>query len=392
MPEKLQGDVPGDLNRRTFLNSGIAAAGVWSSGLAGRAIALPKLRPARHCIWLMLTGAPGHIDTWDLKPAAPAEFRGPLRPIATSVPGLEICEHFPQLACLADRLALVRGMNHPGPALHETGWRYALTGDDFDPPQARPYAGSLLSRHAPAIGNGPTSVILPGRYVELGVNRWTGEFAADLGSRHEAWQPGDRLHTASPVTQARLAKDMNLADEPAALRDRYGRHELGESCLRARRLVESGVRWTQINHFRSVSGGLSWDMHAGALRLCTSFDDYAQVLCPQLDQALSALLIDLESRGLLAETVVAVVAEMGRSPRLNERGGREHHTAAWTNLLAGGPIAGGRVIGATDRLGAEVIDRPTSPGEFLASVMHALGLSPAEASFGGALPVTELFS
>jgi uncharacterized protein (DUF1501 family) len=185
---------------------------------------------------------------------------------------------------------------------------------------------------------------------------------------------------------------MRLADEPAAMRDRYGRHELGENCLRARRLLESGVRWTQVNHFRSVSDGLSWDMHAGPQRLCTGFDDYAQVLCPQLDQALSALLIDLESRGLLAETVVAVVAEMGRSPKLNERGGRDHHTGAWTNLLAGGPIAGGRVIGATDRWGAEVIDRPASPGEFLASALHALGLAPAEASFCGARPIAELFS
>ncbi|HEY5315924.1 MAG TPA: DUF1501 domain-containing protein, partial [Pirellulales bacterium] len=348
--------------------------------------------PARHCIWLMLTGAPGHVDTWDPKPAASSEYRGPFRPIATCVPGLDICEHFPRLAGLADRLALVRGMSHPGPALHETGWRYALTGDDFEPPQGRPYAGSLLSRHALVIADGPTSVILPGRYLELGINRWTGEFAAELGTRHEAWEPGKRLPHAGPVSSARLAKDLNLADEPAALRDRYGRHELGENCLRARRLVESGLRWTQINHFRSVSGGLSWDMHAGAQRLCTTFDDYAQVLCPQLDQALSALLIDLESRGLLAETVVAVVAEMGRSPQLNARGGREHHTAAWTNLLAGGPIGGGRVIGATDRLGAEIIDRPTSPGEFLASTLHALGLSPAETGLGRARPIAELFS
>jgi hypothetical protein len=398
MPDPLNRNLAGRVERRDFLASTLALA---AAGVPRAALDLPlqlPARAARNCIWLMLTGAPGHIDTWDPKPAAPAEVRGKFRPIASCAPGLEFCEHLPRLARLADRLALVRGMHHAGPALHETGWRHAVTGDDFDPPQARPYAGSVFARLSPsAIADCPTtheyptSVILPGRFSELGANRWTGEFAADLGSEYEPWVPGERGKTISRSAARKLARATNLEEEPPALRDLYGRHELGENCLRARRLIESGVRWVQVNHFGGVSTGLSWDMHAGEQRLPTSFDDYAQVLCPQLDQALSALLIDLESRGLLAETLLPVAAEMGRSPRLNARGGRGHHTAAWTNVLAGGPVVGGRVIGATDRLGAEVVDRPASPGDFLASVFHALGLAAADANLAGARPIGELF-
>lgn len=385
------------LSRRQFLHAG---AGLTGLGLAAATVnparAAASREPPGNCIMLLLVGSPGHLDTWDPKPDAPADIRGPFRPIATRLPGIAISEHFPRLARLADRLALVRSMYHDGPALHETGQRHALTGDDFEPHAPRPYFGSALSWLG-AAGPVPAAVILPGLLGDTGAGPHHGQTAAHLGAAHQPQLPCQASGLAPPP----IRRAIEVQREPPAVRRFYGDHPLGRWCLAARRLVECGVRSVTINHFTTVFDGLSWDMHASGPRLGTTFDDYRRTLCPQLDQALSALLVDLEARGLLAQTVVPVVSEMGRGPRINARGGRDHHTGVWTNLLAGGRIRGGRVVGASDRRGAAPAERPVRPAEFLASIYHAMGIDPRHTLIPGAdgrqvplvdaEPIAELF-
>lgn len=363
----------GQLSRREFVQASAA------SGLCLAARPSLRLRPARACITLFLVGSPGQLDTWDMKPEAPAEIRGPFRPIATNAPGIEICEHFPQMARLADRFALVRSLHHAGPPLHETGQRLQMTGRDFGPLDEAPYMGSVIARMLGRQNGMPAAVLLPGPIGDTGAGRLHGQAAGPLGAEHEPWFPGVPTsvgRSATPDVSSALAEAFDLSNEPAALCERYGRHGLGRNCLRARRLIERGVRHVAINQFPTVFGALSWDMHANGGSLNASLADYRRVLCPQFDQAFSALLLDLEARGLLGETIVPVLSEMGRTPRLNARGGRDHFPGVWTNLIAGGPIRGGQAIGASDRFGSEPKDRPVSPAEMLATIYRAMGIEP----------------
>jgi uncharacterized protein (DUF1501 family) len=170
----------------------------------------------------------------------------------------------------------------------------------------------------------------------------------------------------------------------------------------ARRLVEHGCRYVTVNHFDTVFNLSCWDMHADGGGLNNTYADYENMLCPQFDQAFTALVGDLESRGLLDETVICVLSEMGRTPRLNGRGGRDHYIEAWTNFLVGGNIRGGQAIGATDKHGTRPIDRPVTPPEMLASIYHAMGIDLDTTMLPGpgsrpirlieAEPIRELFS
>ncbi len=359
-------NVETELTRREFVYTGAAAA-LSLPALSAR-IGAPQ--PAQSCIMILLVGSPGQLDTWDMKPAAPAQIRGPFRPISTNVPGIEICEHFPQMARLADRYALVRSLHHAGPPLHESGQRLLLTGQDFGPGDEQPYCGSVIAKVLGSHNDLPTAVLLPGPLGDTGAGGLHGQTSAHLGASYEPWSPG----AAPRAVSASLAQAFDLDAEPAALRDRYGFHSLGRYCLIARRLVERGVRHVLINQFSTVFDSLSWDMHANGGKLNVSLADYRRVLCPQFDQAFSALILDLEVRGLLSQTIVPVLSEMGRSPKLNSRGGRDHHPGVWTNLIAGGPIRGGQVIGSSDRHGGEPHDRPVAPAEMLATIYHAMGI------------------
>jgi uncharacterized protein (DUF1501 family) len=176
------------------------------------------------------------------------------------------------------------------------------------------------------------------------------------------------------LTSPEAKKAFNLNEESPKLRDRYGRNTFGQSCLMARRLIERGTRFVTVNQFDTVFGISCWDMHADGNSLNNTYADYEHVLCPQFDLAFTALMEDLEQRGLLEETVVAVISEFGRTPKLNARGGRDHYPAAWTNFLAGGPIRGGRVIGSTDKMGAAPHDRPVTPPQVVASIYQAMGI------------------
>ena len=417
------------VTRRSFLQAG-------SAGLAGLSLPMALSLEAagavdaskaeiRNCITIFLVGSPGHLDTWDMKPEAPAEIRGKFKPIDTNVSGIQICEHFPLMARMMDKVALIRSLHHKTGATHENGQRWMMTGHDFNPDSVKPHCGSVISRMFGNRGTLPAAVVLPGKIGNTGAGPFHGQSAGFLGSAHEPFFLGAdpaksdfRVADLSPPagqTEFRLnsrrellrqvdevqrhaetnsamgrdtayARAFNLLTSPEAkqafelaqesdkTRDRYGRNTLGQSCLMARRLVERGCRHVTVNHFDTVFSISCWDMHADGGGLNNTYDDYEQLLCPQFDWAFTALIEDLSQRGLLDNTVVCVLSEMGRTPNLNPRGGRDHHPGAWTNFMVGGPIRGGQVIGSTDKTGSRPLNNPIEPPQILASIYHAMGI------------------
>jgi len=400
----------------------------------------PARRRARSCIYLFLWGGPPQQDLWDLKPEAPDGIRSQFRPIHTRVPGIQICDQMPRLARLMDKVAIVRSVTHAS-NVHEPSVYHMLTGrQDMTltvPRNQRrrthfPFFGSVLSTFTEP-GAMPPAVTVPRPIGHNGVT-YAGTYAGWLGPQHDPMEPreapqsgqqpshavalpadvdatrlqarrgllglveaqqraGDLGRTTSSlggfydqafrmVSSGAAKRAFNLALEPPAMRDRYGRNEYGESFLLARRLVEAGVRlvsviWMYIFPDGRVSN--VWDNHAGygIHGARTGFDLLRSPVCiPPLDQALSALLEDLAVRGLLEETLVAAVGEFGRTPRINNDGGRDHWGACQSALIAGGGIRGGQIYGASDRLAAYVSECPVSPADLLATIYHAFGLSP----------------
>ena len=443
--------------RRSFLQVGAAAmAGLtlpnWLSLQASGAVDEKKAK-IRNCITIFLVGSPGHLDTWDMKPDAPEDIRGKFKPISTSVPGVQICEHFPRMARMMDRVALIRSLHYSTGASHENGQRWMMTGHDFDASNKQPHMGSVISKVYGSRGDLPASIILPDGIGNTGTTTPHGQESAFLGSAHQPFILGSDparsdfkvadLETPSGQSELRLEarrkllhelddaqrhaettgtlerdtayarafnlltspdtkKAFDLNEEPVKLRDRYGRNTFGQSCLMARRLIERGTRFVTVNQFDTVFGISCWDMHADGNSLNNTYADYEHVLCPQFDLAFTALLEDLQQRGLLEETVIAVISEFGRTPKINARGGRDHYPSAWTNFLAGGPIRGGRVIGSTDKIGAAPHDRPVEPPQVVASIYQAMGIDLETTMLPGpggrpirlidAEPIHELFS
>ena len=427
-------------SRREFLRigGGLAVAGYTLEGLRElRAGAAASRGSAKSCILLYLLGGPPHQDMFDLKPNAPAEVRGPFQPIPTVVPGLEVCEHLPRLAGLADRYSLVRSVSHHN-SNHTPMIYYTLTGretaqplvdNDVRPPQQSdfPHMGSILASLCPAPTALPGFVSLPEVAVR---SSQTGEFqrtrmplrgggAGFLGSRHEALavngEPGSPAAVPSLVLPGEVASDrferrvsllsllddhgpnspslgrsreihqqavtltgaansgrlpvFSLEGEPPALRERYGRHRLGQTMLLARRLAEAGVPMIAI-HFNEMTRCDGWDLHG------KNFDALQTELLPMVDQSLSALLEDLDQRGLLDQTLVACYGEFGRTPKINGNAGRDHWGDCSTTFLAGGGIQPGRVIGASDKLAAFPATEPIDPVDIHATMYHCLGLNP----------------
>lgn len=419
----------GGVTRRSFLTAGAA-------GLAG--LSLPTLLDIdragavdysrsriKNCITIFLVGSPGHVDTWDMKPDAPDDVRGKFKPIGTNVSGVQICEHFPLMARMMDKVALIRSLYYTTGASHENGQRWMMTGHDFSPNNMQPHCGSVVSRVFGPRGDLPASIILPGKIGNTGAGPLHGQSGAFLGSAHEPFflgadpaSPDFKVANLTPPpdqaearvsarrnlltqldglqrrTESRSTQELdssynrafNLLTSPTTkmafelqhesdkVRDRYGRNTFGQSCLMARRLIESGTRCVTVNHFDTVFGQTCWDMHADGGGLNNTYLDYERHLCPQFDWAFTALIQDLEQRGMLQETVVAVLSEFGRTPKLNPRGGRDHYPAAWTNFLCGGNIRGGQVIGSTDKIGAAPHDYPLEPPRVLASIYHGMGI------------------
>ena len=416
--------------RRSFLQVGTAGLAGLSLPNLIRSEAAGAMEPSkvgiRNCITLFLVGEPGHLDTWDMKPEAPAEIRGKFRPIATNVPGIDICEHFPLMARMMDKVALIRSLHHTTGATHENGQRWMMTGHEFNADSIKPHSGSVISRVFGPQSELPANIILPGKIGNTGAGPLHGQSAGFVGSAHEPFflgadpaSPDFKVGDLEPPQgfasgrsderrsllrqidglQARVQTDatqlydsayarafdlltspksrdaFEITKEPDSVRDRYGRNTFGQSCLLARRLIESGSRYVTVNHFDTVFNLACWDMHADGGGLNNTYLDYERHLCPQFDWAFTALIEDLEQRGLLENTVVAVLSSMGRTPQLNARGGRDHWPQAWTNFMCGGSIKGGQVIGSTDKTGSAPADNPVQPPQILASIYHAMGIN-----------------
>ena len=396
--------------RRHFLKIGTLGAGLsLSQFLRLRATAgeSSQKRYGRSAILVFLKGGPSHLDTFDMKPDAPAEYRGEFRPIKTSVPGLEICEHLPLLAKCAHRYALVRGISH-NLAAHNLGTEYLLTGNRPSPLVKHPVFGSVVSKELPAPPDVPPFVAIdrePGGPGYLGVRYGplnTGEkphpnrpfnvrgvtfddglgitnlvrrhaLAKDLDTAFSGLERYDDQVAALDqfsqqayqiITSARTREAFDLSNEAEKTLARYGEHETGRSLLLASRLIEAGVRFVTV----VVDG---WDTHQG------NFTSLKRQLLPRLDQGLSALYQNLESKGMLESTAVLVTGEFGRTPKVNGNAGRDHWPRAMFSLMAGGNVLGGHVAGASDAKGEEPNGDGFTPDDVAASFYHNIGISPS---------------
>jgi hypothetical protein len=445
------------------------------TGTAAETASGPGPKPtAKSVIFLMLFGGPSQLETFDLKPNAPEQIRGPFKPIACRTPELLIGEHLPKTAAISDKFCVIRSMSHSfndhsgGGHYLQTGRRWHVPiGGGFSPtPRDWPSIGSIveyLEQKKLGLDRALASyMVVPntlGRLQEKGQYPRPGEHAGWLGPRFNPlttqiekrsltdnpyWRDcsddelnyqiaglapregmtldrmsrrhslldqfnlerrrldgllvngtsvggvagvsselsgssdsGGRSPTAMAsleavrqrafalVTSDKTREALDIRREPASLRDRYGRHLFGQSTLMARRLVEAGVRYVTV-HYDCVDG-YSWDSHRNS-------DDVKKHLLPTFDQAYSALIQDLEERGLLQETLVVATGEMGRTPRANAQWGRDHWSTLFSNVLAGGGVAGGRIYGKSDKDAAYAVDKPVSPEDLAATIYHALGI------------------
>jgi len=349
----------GAMRRRDLLGTGaLAGAGLLCSDMARG--------NGASCILLMLVGGPSQNDTWDMKPEAPAEIRGPFRPIRTNVPGIRISEIFPRMARHADKYAILRSVHHNAVPLHDAGYYLMQTGRSFEGGVEYPHIGCVVSSLKRRPIGIPAHVLLPRPIGNTGGNVPNGQSAGFLGREHEPFIP-------CADADARVHGALDLRSESADTRQRYGRNCFGQNCLRARRLVESGVPFVTVNMFETVFDETTWDIHG--YKPFSSFAAYRDVVGPMFDLAYSSLLCDLNERGLLSSTMVTAAGEFGRTPRINPAGGRDHWPQCQSVLMAGGGIVGGQVIGSSDAAGAEPKDRPVSPGEILATMYERMGVS-----------------
>lgn len=371
------------VSRREFLRYGSAGGlGVWGLSRADAALSGSAKPSRRSCIFVVLTGGPSSLETFDPKPDAPSTIRGPFLPIQTTVPGLWLSETLPQLSQRAELFSLLRSLTHDAAALHETGLQLIQTGRLVSRGCVPPTLGAVVASRAKYAGELAPFVMLPGPLQQTGVRADRGQSASFLGAEWEAL--GYRLSDVGAGKDPANTNVDNLAwqtvrdfsTETAATRLKYGSSEFGRNCLLARRMVEQGVPFVTINMFDSLVNRVTWDCHAGGSELPTRLQDYRDSVCPQFDTGMSVLLEDLHQRGLLDSTLVVAVGEFGRTPKLNRQGGRDHWTGVWSALIAGCGFPGGQVLGASDPHGASPIDRPIHPAELVATIYAVLGIDP----------------
>lgn len=405
-------------SRRALLRAGLF--GLCGMGLDDllrlRALASAPGRaiPARatNCILIWLAGGPSHLDTFDPKPDAPADVRGEFKPIDTTVPGLKISEVFPRLAKVMDRATLIRSVTSPE-ADHDRAAHHLLTGYRPSPAQVYPSYGSVVAKvRESQRGMLPPYVAIPDAPLFSSSGYLTPAYDPfsvsgdpnQPGFRVANLTPPDRLTldrlrrrramvrtldgfardvSPTPLTASRdqfadQAYDLltssaaqaafKIGDESETIRDIYGRTPFGQSCLLARRLVEAGVSFVTLND-RGM-GPLGWDTHQ------QNFPTIKNTLAPPLDQGLSALLGDLAARGLLDRTLVLMMGEFGRTPKINGAAGRDHHGRANCAFIAGAGMPEGLVLGRTDARGDSPADRPVTPADLAATLYTALGIDP----------------
>ncbi|HAY82683.1 MAG TPA: DUF1501 domain-containing protein [Planctomycetaceae bacterium] len=408
------------VNRRDFVRVGALSAFGVGVGHApiGLQAAGSSSPAAKRCVLIWLDGGPSHLETFDPKPAAPKEVRGPFAAISTPVPGTHISEVLPQTAKIADRFAIVRSVTSPL-GEHNLGTQYLLTGYKPTPVLEYPTYGAVLGHVRKYRGVLPGHVAVP--TLRVGGSKLTGhgflpaeqrpfavggdpgrpnfrvrdldayldvdaarldrrraflktldDFQARGDARGSVEDPA--YEQAFRLVASREAKQaFDLTAEPAAVRQRYGSKTIGQSCLLARRLLEAGVPFVTVNN-------PGWDTHK---QLSTRMKDgYAGArvpvgLAPSLDLAFASLMQDLEERGMLDDTLVVVMGEFGRTPKLNTAAGRDHWPRVFSVLLAGAGVPGGLVLGASDRVGEGPIERPITPGDLAATIYQLLGIAPS---------------
>ncbi len=403
-----QQQVADGVSRRDFLRlGGLSVLGLSVAEQRARAEASGK--GARRCIFILLTGGPSQFETFDPKPGAPGEVRGPCKPIATAIPGVQFSETLPLLAERGQKLAVVRSLFHDAAPIHETGQQLVQTGRLVQGDLVPPALGAIVSRLLGARNDLPPYAVLPGPLGDTGVAIWQGQGAGNLGAEFDPWHAyaASQVFAGDPTSEpralrfdpARMAAAANFGAEPEQYRRNYGDGEFGRACLAARRLVEHGVRFVTVNMFDSLPGRITWDAHGIASWAPATLADYRNSICPEFDRGVSALLDDLDQRGLLEETLVVAVGEFGRTPRVNEQGGRDHWPGVWSALLAGGGIKAGQVLGASDTRGMFPAERPVLPAELAATILHTLGIdlstrlalpSGGELALADAEPIREL--
>jgi len=433
--------------RREILQVGAATAlGLW---LGAPAVASSSA-PAKRVLLLWLWGGPAQLDTWDPKPDAPLDIRGPFSAIPTKVTGVRVGELFPKVAARLDRVAILRSLRTSSND-HGVAGTAGLTGSAAGgvglngkplPGVARPALGSVVARLQNARAKFPPFMVVGGK-LHQGKKAIIGEGGGTLGGLYDpfrlVYDPAegktkipaleldkgltperldDRQRLLAAMDDLRRTVDrgplgeyrqqgfdlltnpsawkmFDLASESPGLRDRYGRTRFGQSCLLARRLLEHGVPFVQVNWSDHVeaeedAGDGGWDHHYRNFQLMQ--DRHA---C-WLDQTYAALLDDLHDRGLLASTLVIAVGEFGRTPKINDKAGRDHWEHCYSALLAGGGVQGGRVVGSSDKQAAHPVDTPVTPMDLVATVQHAIGAtSEAVQTLGVATTgraITELFA
>ena len=419
------------MNRRGWVRRcGAASVGLGLAGVSDRALqaAAEANAPAQRCLMIFMWGGPSHIDLFDMKPHAPAEYRGSFQPIATVTPGIEICEHLPHLAQQTGKVAFVRSMTHSDNN-HSTSAHWMLTGhkhrvsaENFN---ARgddsPHIGAVLSHLQPGSDELPTFVALPEPIATTAGAVVPGQGGGVLGQKYDPFRidqnPDDPdfavpnlalPQTISPdrlderisllnefdtrlplgaqqrqdlsglqarafdlLTSSAAQAAFDLQREPDVVKHRYGPGPFGQGLLLARRLLESGVKLVTVYWHRDDPGvDTTWDTHND------NFNQLQNRLIPQVDQPLGALLQDLGERGLLDDTLVVWNSEFGRTPKINPRAGRDHWGGCNTIWLAGAGVQGGTVLGRSDRLAAAPDDHPVHPADLSATIFHLLGVNP----------------
>lgn len=395
-----------DVSRRQFLQVGSLGASLTLGDYLRIANANDQYDQERSAVLVFLGGGPAHQDTFDMKPQAPAEYRGQFQPIRTSVPGIEICEHLPKLARRADRYAVVRGISH-SLADHGLGSRYLMTGNLPTPVVDYPMYGSVVSKEYPAATGLPSFVSIerpvegPGylgaEYGPLSTGekprfgqpfrvrgitldgtmtlsryRKRRQLLEDIDTSFSKYESLDdsvrsldqfsnQAYQIISSPKARSAFDLSLEEDREV--DRFGRHEFGQSMLLTTRLIEAGVRFVTV----LLEG---WDTHQD------NFNQLGRELLPNFDQSLSAMLDRLSEQGRLNSTAIFVTGEFGRTPKVNKNAGRDHWARAMCSLMAGGDVQAGQVIGETDDKAQGPVDQGLTPDDLAATFFQNIGINP----------------
>jgi hypothetical protein len=401
---------PGDhLNRRALLKGALTAGGAalanWGGLFHSQTIAAETVKKPKRCILLWMNGGASQIDTFDMKPGQPTG--GPFRPMPSKVPGMQMCEYLPKMREQADKLAVIRSMNTQSPD-HPDGIYHMHTCYKMSERIPHPEMGAMVARflgqpdsalpsfiRMGSTGNGGAGYLGP-KYQPFSIGR-DGRLPDFSGSGLDSAVETRRSellrfteaqfaeqHKAEPYEAHRQAREQtwrlagtkavfNLAAEPAKMREMYGESEFGKGCLMARRLVEAGVPFVEVGQENYDSHADNFVCHKANMRI--------------LDVAWSALLADLSTRGLLQDTLVVWMGEVGRTPNINNRVGRDHYIRGWTVVLAGGGIKGGALYGETEKDGRGVKDKPVTEGDLFATIYTTLGIDPRVRHYVGTRPI-----